>query len=144
MTDQRTSAASDYADLVRELHQAAEEHDRGHGPLHAAAANAIDHLMTLIRLMQPGVPAQQTPTQETITVPYNPCLAKLRPGEPFFVLLGRDKQAPNAVMTWANDRQAAEGKSDWTEQARQVAYSMAEYSGASAVPSPERAIPQGD
>jgi hypothetical protein len=45
---------SDYADLVRELHQAAEQYDRGHGPLHAAAANAIDHLMTLIRLMAPG------------------------------------------------------------------------------------------
>lgn len=63
-------------------------------------------------------------------IPFNPCLAKLREGEPFFVLLGRDKQAPNAVLTWANDRQAAEGKSDWTEQARAVAYEMAAYSGA--------------
>ncbi len=53
-----TERASDYAELVRELHQAAEEHDRGHGPLHAAAANAIDHLMTLIRLMRPGSLAQ--------------------------------------------------------------------------------------
>ena len=65
-----------------------------------------------------------------ITVPFNPCLAKLREGEPFFVLLGRDKQAPNAIMTWANDRTAAEGASAWTEQAREVAYAMAEYSGA--------------
>lgn len=54
MSDRHQSqAASDYADLVKELHQAADEYDRGHGPLHAAAANAIDHLMTLIRLMQP-------------------------------------------------------------------------------------------
>lgn len=70
---------------------------------------------------------------ETITVPFNPCLAKLRDGEPFFVLIGRDKQAPNAVMTWARDREAAEGPSPWVEQAREVAATMAAYSGAAPV-----------
>jgi hypothetical protein len=47
--DTRLSAATGYADLVRELHQAAEEYDRGHGVLHAAAANAIQHLETLLQ-----------------------------------------------------------------------------------------------
>jgi len=37
-----------YADLVKDLHQASDEHDRGHGPLHALAANAIEHLTTLL------------------------------------------------------------------------------------------------
>ncbi len=37
-----------YADLIKDLHQAADEYDRGHGPLHALAANAIEHLTTLI------------------------------------------------------------------------------------------------
>ena len=39
---------SEYTQLAKELHQAAEEYDRGHGPLHAAAANAILHQETLI------------------------------------------------------------------------------------------------
>lgn len=82
----------------------------------------------------PSIPSREG---QTITVPFNPCLAKLRPGEPFFVLLGRDKQAPNAVMTWASDREAAEGKSAWTEEAREVAHTMAAYSGV-AYPVPSR------
>ena len=48
-----------YADLLKELHQAADEYDRGHGPLHAAAANAIGHLSTLLKSR--GV-AQAAPT----------------------------------------------------------------------------------
>lgn len=50
----RLSAANGYADLVRELGQAAEEYDRGHGPLHAAAANAIQHLETLLQSRAPA------------------------------------------------------------------------------------------
>lgn len=73
----------------------------------------------------------------TIVAPYNPCLAKLRVGEPFFVLLGRDKQAPEAVTCWANARERAEGKTAWTEQAREVAAEMATYSGAAPTTSPE-------
>jgi hypothetical protein len=58
-SDNHSSAATGYADLVRELHQAAEEYDRGHGVLHAAAANAIQHLETLLQsrgaAQQPGM-----------------------------------------------------------------------------------------
>jgi hypothetical protein len=52
-----------YADLVRELGQAAEEYDRGHGPLHAAAANAIQHLETLLHSAAhpPAAPVEQDP-----------------------------------------------------------------------------------
>ena len=66
----------------------------------------------------------------TIVAPYNPCLAKLRKDEPFFVLLGRDKQAPTAVIAWADARERAEGKSGWTDEAREVAATMVAYSGA--------------
>jgi hypothetical protein len=52
------SAASRYADLMRELHSAADEYDRGHGPLHAAAANAIQHLETLLQASGPAQVAQ--------------------------------------------------------------------------------------
>lgn len=47
------SAGSRYADLTRELHSAADQYDRGHGPLHAAAANAIQHLETLLQSSGP-------------------------------------------------------------------------------------------
>jgi hypothetical protein len=62
-----------------------------------------------------------------VLVPFNPCLAKLSQDEPFFVLLGRDAQAPMAIEAWAGYREAAEGKSDWTAQAREVANSMRAY-----------------
>jgi hypothetical protein len=78
-----------------------------------------------------GAPQAPAPDGERmITVPYNPCLEKLRPGEPFFVLLGRDKQAPESVLCWANARERAEGKTAWTEQAREVVQEMVAYSGA--------------
>jgi hypothetical protein len=48
-----------YRDLVRELGQAAEEYDRGHGPLHAAAANAIQHLETLLQSRDDAQPAPE-------------------------------------------------------------------------------------
>jgi hypothetical protein len=50
----RSYPANGYADLVKELHQAADEYDQGHGPLHAAAANAIDHLSTLLESRHPA------------------------------------------------------------------------------------------
>ena len=46
-----------------------------------------------MKLMEAALSASPV---ETITVPFNPCLAKLRDGEPFFVLIGRDKQ--NAIQ----------------------------------------------
>lgn len=72
--------------------------------------------------------------ERTLTVPFNPCLSKLREGEPFFVLLGRDKQAPEAVEAWAAAREKAEGKSDWVEDARNVANTMRTYSGTQSAP----------
>jgi hypothetical protein len=62
-----------------------------------------------------------------LTVPFNPCLAKLREGEPFFVLLGRDAQAAGAVEAWAAAREHAEGKSAWTDEAREKAATMRDY-----------------
>ncbi|MDB5607744.1 MAG: hypothetical protein JWP25_4644 [Bradyrhizobium sp.] len=118
----------DIVEELRFIEAAGDVPPKGHGSLAKRAADEIE------RLRGAAQSAQETPT-----VPFNPCLAKLRPGEPFFVLLGRDKQAPNAVMTWANDRQAAEGKSAWTDQAREVAHAMATYSGIGpALPTPAR------
>jgi hypothetical protein len=86
------------------------------------------HTAEDIRGYAPQAPAPDG--ERMITVPYNPCLEKLRPGEPFFVLLGRDKQAPESVLCWANARERAEGKTAWTEQAREVVQEMVAYSGA--------------
>ena len=48
------------------------------------------------KALEEGRAALSAAPVETITVPFNPCLAKLRDGEPFFVLIGRDKQ--NAIQ----------------------------------------------
>jgi len=72
-------------------------------------------------------PSPVEESEGTLTVPFNPCLKKLSKDEPFFVLLGRDEQAAMAVEAWADFREAAEGASDWTRQARAVAHSMRAY-----------------
>ncbi|PWC48150.1 hypothetical protein TSA6c_17090 [Azospirillum sp. TSA6c] len=59
----------------------------------------------------------------------NPCLQKLRPGEPFFVLLGRDRNAAEAVRCWAGLREADRGASDRVDDARQIAGRMDAYRG---------------
>lgn len=41
----------------------------------------------------------------------NPCLAKLKPGEPFFVLRGQDLLAPDLVKDWVG-KAAVHGASD--------------------------------
>lgn len=64
---------------------------------------------------------------QTLSVPFNECLAKLRPGEPFFVLLGRDAQASAAVINWVCDRERAEGPSPKLARALDVAVKMANY-----------------
>jgi hypothetical protein len=46
------------------------------------------------------------------------------PSEPFFVLLGRDPQAPDLVDTWADIRAIAEPSSAKPEMARSVASAM--------------------
>lgn len=97
----------------------------------AVAGNFASVTIEGQRWVRADAPEATEPDGERmITVPYNPCLEKLRPGEPFFVLLGRDKQAPESVLCWADARERAEGKTAWTEQAREVAQEMTAYSGA--------------
>lgn len=67
----------------------------------------------------------------------NGCSQKLKPDEPFFVLLGRDKHAAVAVRAWLASREAERGVSDKTEDARQIANAMDAYSGHSTATAPE-------
>lgn len=59
----------------------------------------------------------------------NPCLAKRKPGEPIFVLLGRDPEAPDAIRAWAERRAARERVASWgkVNAARAVATEMQDY-----------------
>lgn len=59
----------------------------------------------------------------------NPCLAKRKPGEPIFVLLGRDPEAPDAIRAWAERRAARERVASWRKvnAARAVATEMQNY-----------------
>lgn len=68
----------------------------------------------------------------------NACLDKVKDGEPIFVLLGRDRQAPEAIRAWADARDAAEGgPSGKTQDARAIAEQMATYAG---VETPAQAV----
>jgi hypothetical protein len=49
---------------------------------------------------------------------------KSAPGEPFFVLLGRDPQAPDLVEIWAKDRNAMGYGGAKTESAKVIASNM--------------------
>lgn len=62
-----------------------------------------------------------------LTVPFDECLAKLKPGEPFFVLLGRDPEAPEAIYTWIESRRHREGISARTESAAGKRQEFLEY-----------------
>lgn len=57
-----------------------------------------------------------------------------RDGEPFFVLLGRDKQAPACVEKWVADREAAKPGDDKIAGALEIAGKMRAYSGAPTPP----------
>lgn len=48
-------------------------------------------------------------------------------GEPSFVLLGRDPQAPDLLRRWAEDREQIEPDSDKPEKARLIADAMGRY-----------------
>lgn len=50
---------AEYQELARELLQASDEYDRGHGPLHALAANAILYLLS-----RPQSPAEVAETED--------------------------------------------------------------------------------
>lgn len=54
-------------------------------------------------------------------------LAKLKPGEPFFVLRGQDKLAVAAVRQWANDAEKAGIPQAKVENARKCAWAMQDY-----------------
>lgn len=62
-------------------------------------------------------------------------------GEPSFVLLGRDKQAPALVEKWADDREKERPHSTKPTRARLIAKQMREYSGTKHPPQPS---PQSD
>jgi len=55
------------------------------------------------------------------------CANKARPGEPVFILLGRDEQAPGAVRLWASMRAISEGPNEQTDEAQRVADEMEKY-----------------
>jgi hypothetical protein len=52
-----------------------------------------------------------------------------RPGEPAFVLLGRDPQAPDLVERWAADREATDPEGPKPAMARAIAERMRAYRG---------------
>ncbi len=51
------------------------------------------------------------------------CLAKLKPGEPFFVLRAQDLSAPTFVMKWASDNRKFISREKY-EEAVQQAFDM--------------------
>lgn len=55
------------------------------------------------------------------------CLAKRRPGEPMFILLGRDPDAHNIVRMWAQRRLDAGGDPDHCQSVFAIADAMQEY-----------------
>jgi hypothetical protein len=70
------------------------------------------------------------------------CLAKRRPGEPMFILLGRDPDAHNIVRSWASRRRAAGGDPEHYEPVYDIADAMQVYAAKpenapASAPSPE-------
>ncbi|MFC5358022.1 hypothetical protein, partial [Azospirillum himalayense] len=77
----------------------------------------------LVAALSPAQPSQD----RRILAPWNPCLEKLKDGEPFFVLLGRDEDAAGAVRYWADSRALRRGPSAKTAEARKLADQMDAY-----------------
>lgn len=63
----------------------------------------------------------------------NECLQKVRPGEPTFTLLGRDKDAVPAILAWIEARTVSEGWSDKTKRAQADAGAFRAYQAAGAI-----------
>lgn len=57
----------------------------------------------------------------------DPCVQKLRPDEPFFVLLGRDPDAKRALGEWLSSRENREGLSDKTHAAETTLFAFIDY-----------------
>lgn len=61
------------------------------------------------------------------TIVENGCTKACKDGEPVFILLGRDEDAPHAVRTWAAYVELRKGKSEKTNSAYDRADEMDEY-----------------
>lgn len=48
------------------------------------------------------------------------CYRKALPDEPMFVLLARDRCAPDAIRAWADDRTKRAIEEDWSENAERI------------------------
>jgi len=57
----------------------------------------------------------------------NPCAKNAKEGEPVFILLGRDPDAPGAVKAWAAARAQREGMSPKVMAAFDAAMAMEKY-----------------
>lgn len=55
------------------------------------------------------------------------CLAKVKPGEPFFVLRSQDQTAPYAVRTWAREARRAGMNQAKFDEAMETARAMEEW-----------------
>jgi hypothetical protein len=67
----------------------------------------------------------------------DPCIAKLKDDEPFFVLLGRDPDAAHALSTWFSYRVRREGRSSKTDAAEKTLDAFRAYRDGDAPPQPE-------
>jgi hypothetical protein len=57
----------------------------------------------------------------------DPCVQKLEPDEPFFVLLGRDPDAAQAIARWVKLREGREGISDKTDAALKTFHEFGDF-----------------
>jgi len=102
----------------------------------------LERAKVALRTLAVSAPPPSAPEGDgTIVVPFNPCLAKLRPGEPFFVLLGRDVDAETAVRVWVESRTYRRGASDKTRSALALADAMRAYREAPPLPNPAQPTP---
>jgi hypothetical protein len=66
----------------------------------------------------------------------DPCVQKLQPGEPFFVLLGRDVHASQALSTWISYRLRTEGRTAKVLAAEKTLDAFRDHQDALALPLP--------
>lgn len=75
----------------------------------------------------PDGPAQGPGPGEAVEKGNHDCLAKRRPGEPMFILLGRDPDAHNIVRMWAERRLSAGGDPEHCQMGLDTAERMRAY-----------------
>ena len=82
------------------------------------------------QILSKGTPSDVLFSEEIWDTPdttITPTMLHHHPDEPFFVLLGRDPQAPDLVKTWAADRERVEPASPKIAEALQCAVAMMNY-----------------